>query len=271
MDAVRVVTINTDKGDGPYHARMRLIAAQLGELAPDIVACQEAFVSQEASASTPSLLAEALGMHLFFSPAREKTREFDGREVRSFSGMALLSRVAWQARETIPLPADSRDGERVAQLGRVELAGVQLTIANIHLTHLRDEDDLRARQLATALQHSGVANAAGPVLVCGDFNTAFDGPVLGPLLQSGSCVDIRDAWDDGGGTGPRGTLVHRGRGGPCIDYILSIARPGHGHPRFESSALALDTPKVPGGMFPSDHFAVTTVLHPHQLPTGGMP
>lgn len=264
MDGIRIVTINTWKGDGPYHRRMHLLARQLAELAPDIVACQEAFVSEEAGADTPRLLAEELGMNLFFSPAREKVRVFEGREVRSVSGMALLSRRPWQTRESIPVPSDRRDGERVAQVGAMELAGVLLTIANLHLTHLADADELRRRQLATVLHHSSVAGGVGPILVCGDFNTTFDGPVIGPLLADSSCVNIRDAWAAGGGTGPRGTLVGRAAPGPCIDYILSMALDGRRHPRFTSSRLALDMPAEPGGILPSDHFAVTTILHPDQ-------
>lgn len=268
MHGIRIVTINTGKGDGPYGRRLQLLANQLAEIAPDIVACQEAFVAEEAHADTPGMLAKALGMHLFFTPAREKLRRVEGREVHSISGLAMLSRLAWQSQGSIALPSDERDGERVAQVGQVGINGLAVTIANLHLTHLAHADELRARQLAAVLNHPTLATADAPSLVCGDFNTAFDGPVLGPLLESQPPARVRDTWELGGGGGPRGTLVSRGPSVPCIDYILSLATAGHGHPPFASSGLALHQPGVAGGIFPSDHFAVTTVLHLDQPESG---
>lgn len=110
---LRVVTINTGKGDGLYHRRIPWLVEQLAELSPAIIACQEVFVAAAAGAHTGQALAEGLAMHLAYSPARRKRRRLGERDVDSESGMALLSRKPWTAFETVTLPCDPRDRKSV--------------------------------------------------------------------------------------------------------------------------------------------------------------
>src|SRR3954453_16495858 len=91
--AMRVVTINTAKGDGEYAERLRVLADQLGALQPDVVAVQEAFVACDGSLATANRLASTLGMHVNYASARKKPRSVDGRMVASESGLALLTRT----------------------------------------------------------------------------------------------------------------------------------------------------------------------------------
>lgn len=260
MTAIRIVTVNTGKGDGPYRARLGLLVEQLQELRPDIVALQEAFRADGHGVDTTSELARALQMSMFYSPARGKEREFEGQPTWSDSGLALLSRRPWLTARTIVLPCDPRDGERIAQVGVTAVNGSPITVANLHLTHLRDCDELRALQLNLVLADSLLCEAPGPALVCGDFNTTFDGPVLGPLLAGSGPCDLRDTWLLGDGDTIRGTLPGYRAGDRCVDYILSLVRANAEHPRFTNSALAL-TRSSADGTLPSDHYAVTTCLH----------
>ncbi|MGD9893835.1 MAG: hypothetical protein AB7U18_21335, partial [Dehalococcoidia bacterium] len=58
---IRIVTINTGKCDGLYRVRIRWLARELARLEPDIIALQEAFITEDGSAHTPSELAARLG------------------------------------------------------------------------------------------------------------------------------------------------------------------------------------------------------------------
>jgi len=256
MDGFRIVTINTGKGDGLYRSRMRLLVDQLAEFSPDLVACQEAFASKDAHADTARLLAGELGMNLAYSPARRKRRFFGERYVDSESGMALLSRKRWVAFEALTLPCDPRDGERVAQIGVLDLGRVRLVVANVHLTHLRDGDPLRVRQLDTVLRHPLFRHGGSVRLICGDFNTTAEGAVLRPIL--GQPTGVRDTWELGGGFGPRGTLAGPGPSGPCVDYILSVDGPPD--VMFEGTTIALDRHHPEHGILPSDHLGIATTL-----------
>src|SRR4051794_32967116 len=113
---MRVVTINTAKGDGAYAQRVVLLAKQLQALRPDVVALQESLVASDGSLGTASRLASALGMHVSYASARRKPRTVEGRTVASESGLALLTRTPLREHSAVALPWDPTDGERVAQL-----------------------------------------------------------------------------------------------------------------------------------------------------------
>lgn len=259
MTSCRIVTINTGKCDGAYYRRMRVLIEQLAAIEPDVIALQESFRSDDVCGDTAGVLASALRMHAFYTPARRKERKFGEVMAMSESGMALLSRVPWSRTESVVLPMDPRDGERIAQVARLDLDGALVTFANLHLTHLREADDLRARQLGALLAHPLIESAQGPVIALGDFNTAADGPVLSPLIGGDTRFSVRDTWNLGGGSGERGTLVNPAAQGRCVDYILSIARDEAAHPRFSSSKMVLQEPDCDGN-YPSDHFGVATTL-----------
>lgn len=260
MAITRVVTINTGKCDGPYRERLRLLARQLNDLEPDIVALQECFAAEDLGLNTACFLAEALEMCLFASPARHKDRDCEGQEVPSSSGLALLARGSWLTMQTIALPSDPADGERIAQAATTCVRGHLIHVTNLHLTHLRGADDLRARQLRTALTAGGDAGQADASLVCGDFNTTIDGPVIRPFLSCGEGPRLIDTWTAGHGDANRGTLARTGPEGRCVDYILSLNAYDGSPVEFGGSRIVLDEPG-PRGVLPSDHYGVLTELH----------
>src|SRR5688572_26954049 len=112
---LRVVTINTGKGDGQYACRLALLADGLTRLDPDIVLLQESFIALDGSAHTARFLADRLGMQAAIAPARRKLREVEGRTVDSESGLAVLSRWMIRGSTTLALPSDPEDGDRIAQ------------------------------------------------------------------------------------------------------------------------------------------------------------
>jgi len=264
MQALRIVTINTGKGDGAYRPRIDWLAEELAALEPDVVALQESFRDRAGDFDTAETLIRRTGLTGCWSPARLKRRWCDGREVESWSGMALLSRIPLSQVDIIDLPADPDDGDRVAQVGYFEAEDRRIVIANLHLTHLRERDDLRSEQLQCVLEHPQMRADEAIRLVCGDFNTTLAGPVLGELVGDGPFGSVTDAYTAGGGPRDRATLKPRAGAteGRCVDHILSVAPSGSEHPVFTSSAVVLKRPQPGTGLLPSDHFGVATTLLP---------
>jgi endonuclease/exonuclease/phosphatase family metal-dependent hydrolase len=268
--AIRVVTINTGKCDGPYRARLRWLISELARLEPDIIALQEAFIADDGSAHTPRELAARLGMQVAVARARLKERICEGRPLTGWSGLALLGRRPWTRQDVLRLPADERDGERIALFGVTSSGGHELTIANTHLTHLRDADALRRTQLEAVLHHPLLRRTDGVRLLCGDLNTMPDGPVLSPYLAGTAQPRLLDTYLLGGGTEPRGTLTPRPNTpdpthNPCIDFILMPADGPDAAPSFRDSRVVLNRPRPATGIYPSDHYSViTTVVLSHR-------
>ena len=260
---VRVLTINTGKCDGAYTARLAWLVEEVRRLQPDIVLCQEAFQDLGRQRDTAGALARRLRMDLAWAPARFKERCCEGEMVLGWSGMAMLSIQPWSHTETIVLPTLAQDGDRVAQIGTIDLPGQQLVVANVHLTYLRGEDELRREELQTVLDHPLLRDNSAMRLICGDFNTTLSGPVLAPLLGEGPVGSLRDAFSLAGAPLPRTTLAPREDGvSPpvCIDHILSLARNASDQPLLTSSSIVLDRPDPESGSYPSDHFGVATTL-----------
>jgi endonuclease/exonuclease/phosphatase family metal-dependent hydrolase len=261
VPGIRVITINTGKCDGNYPERVEWLASELQRLAPDVVAMQECFKSDDGALDTAAMVAQALGMNLLWTPARFKCRPTRGGNMcTGWSGMALLAAGHWLESEDVILPCDPVDGERVAQIAVATVEGAVLTVANIHLTHLRGADRLRLQQLTTVLARPLLHDDFGPPrLVCGDFNAALrKGAGLESMLNGIEGVSVVDSFDLGAGHGERSTLP--GRPDLCVDFILSVAREPRAHPLFTSSERVLDRTHPITGDLPSDHYGVATTL-----------
>src|ERR1700753_484135 len=88
-EQIKIVTINTWKCDGEYRKRIQVMVKQLADLKPDIIACQECFVSE--TADTLHYLSDCLKMNYCYLPGRRKMRLFEGKETDSESGLGVLS------------------------------------------------------------------------------------------------------------------------------------------------------------------------------------
>lgn len=252
--SLRIVTINTGKGDGPYSQRLDLLATGLQQLRPDIVLLQEALATDNGKRHTLDTLAARLDMHASYAPARRKHRLVEGEHLLCSSGLGILTRQAVTATAVVSLPSDPADGERIAQLSSLEWNSRWFLIANIHLSHLSGQDDLRRRQLATLLSHPWFDQNWSARMVGGDLNT----PVgkLPTLFDDLSEWTWRDGYSAGGGASDRATVpVNAPSGeGKCIDFILSVSREPASHPRFQDARVVLDEPE--NGVYPSDHRGV---------------
>jgi endonuclease/exonuclease/phosphatase family metal-dependent hydrolase len=259
MTDVKIVTINTAKGESPYHHRLDLLAEGLSLIDPDIILLQESLSTVDGLCNTARKIGSWLGMHSYEEPARRKMREVGAQWVDSLSGLAILSRIPALETRRLILSTVPADGERIAQLATFEFNGDRLLIANTHLTHLRGRSELRCRQFGELMAHDWFAGRWDARIIGGDLNTPA--VRLDELLQGVSAWEFRDTYPVGGGMEPRATIPAASDPwtGYCVDFILSAAPRSAAHPEFYDSKVIL-TDCDPAGVFPSDHRGVMTTL-----------
>lgn len=261
MTSFRIATINTAKGDGPYLERLDALLAGLSDLDLDIIALQEVLLSEDGRLDTARVLARGLGMACAYVPARWKRRVVQGRTVATWSGLALLSRLPIADVATRPLPSTDRDGERRVLLTRVSQGGVCLRIANTHLTHLRDAQQVRRVQLTAVLAESWWHGPASIRLLCGDLNAGPASDELIAVRERSQGWHVVDAYSAGGGM-PRSSVripVTASPGEFRIDHIWSLAPSENAQPSFSEARVALTEPAA-NGVLPSDHLAVAVTV-----------
>jgi len=236
---LRVVTLNTWKGDGAYAARLAAMTAGLASLSADIVALQEAFAGSDGGFDTAQHLARSLGMSATALPLRRKVRSVEGRSMDSTSGLAVLSRWSIRSHFSIGLTGDPRDGERGALIVDLEIGGRGVCVACVHLTHLDGADEMRRREWHEV---ESALTRTMPTIVAGDFNA----PIEIFDLHRGRFIDSRQAC----GEPARPTTVDPALG--CIDHVL-FSRDAGLRPLRWATALG---PSADGGVAASDHRAV---------------
>lgn len=256
--ALRIVTINTAKGDGAYRRRIELLVAGLKQLEPDIILLQEALATASGTLDTTADLASGLGMPSTFATARTKSRNVEDEWLMCSSGLGALSHLPLLETERLTLPCDPADGERVAQLLAFDLDGQPLLVVNLHLSHLRGRDDLRRDQIRALCDHSWFEREWQTRIIAGDFNTT---PASIPsLFDAADGWHWLDSYPAACGSEPRATVPVDARPGEgfCVDYIISIARQPVSHPEFHNAAIVLTDPT--DGVYPSDHRGVMVDL-----------
>lgn len=254
-----LLTINTWKCDGDYYIRREVLLRELATAGAQVILCQECFRSADEQTDTLGYLAAGLNMSAYFLPARRKERLLAGEWVDSFSGLGILTSLPVLDQAVVDLPAVAADQDRKAQLLTLEpLPGHKMLIANIHLTHLRD-DRLRREQLGSLLDAMR-DHPAAIRLVGGDWNAESDSAVLNDMLLPVRAVDC---YRLGGGSGPRISLLESLRNGHpvCVDHFFSL--PGSGdeiYPSVLRADIVLNKPDAATGLYPSDHFGIRITM-----------
>lgn len=251
---MRIVTINTGKGDGAYAHRLNWLCDELARLDADVILLQEALAEVDGDLSTAGFLATTLHRHAYWSPARRKRRLVEGAWRDTWSGLVVLSR--WESLDsaTLELPSHPDDGQRVAQLVRLPAATAPLIIANLHLSHLPGQDTLRHRQLETVLDHPWLTGTGAMGLVGGDFNTPLSR--LDALL-AGQPQHLIDPFGSATPEAERATIPVAPSASPrrCIDYLLLTNHPSAPPLRVATTRVVLNRPSSDGA-YPSDHCGV---------------
>jgi len=244
---IRIISLNTWKCDGNYLQRIEAIKLQLAQLAPDIVALQECFAAREVNVHTARTLSTHLNMPYQWAPARFKARNFNDNMIDSHSGLAILSRFPVQDHQIISLPSAAADGERIAQIVRLEINHNTILIANLHLTHLKGAQSLRKEQLNSLMEWISEDPSTSYIFLCGDFNAEVD---TVPLQFLENSFQARHSFYLYQKTQYPPATIHD----KCIDFIYVIPEKNQIYPTCNDSSIVLNEPYQ--GVYPSDHAGV---------------
>ena len=255
-NSIRIITLNTWKGDGLYDWRLQLMARELYSLMPDVLCLQEAVRSDDFQIDTADFLADFLDMEKVYAPARWKSRKIGSYEYNCTSGLAILSAYDVDKHWTDNLPVVPEDPERIACTAQIQVDHHLLSITNLHLTHLPDADRLRCEQLISVMRQNSGLEDTSIWLCCGDFNLSLSEELLSSIAQQTS-QQIIDCYLAGHGSLPGATLVksNRSSSNSRIDHILILQGRDQTPPRINNSRVVLDEPDFEG-CYPSDHFGV---------------
>jgi endonuclease/exonuclease/phosphatase family metal-dependent hydrolase len=242
-----LLTINTWKCDGDYYNRREVLKKELLKSNAQVILCQECFCSADGRIDTLEYLSQELGMRAYAVPARKKKRLLGEQWVDSTSGLGILTPLAVKGVSAVELPSTETDGGRKVQLLTIELAsGVELLIANIHLTHCPD-DTLRRCQLQTVLEAMKTSKSAFRI-IGGDWNTEADSSILRQMMET---TPAADCYVLGNGAGRPRWVDHF--------FTLSVSEPSI-YPVFIRAGIVLDQPDADSGLYPSDHFGIRITL-----------
>jgi endonuclease/exonuclease/phosphatase family metal-dependent hydrolase len=252
-------------------ARMALLARALAELAPDVVAVQEALVARAGSVADG--LAARLGFAMRFAaanpsivpppvsqriPAALRAR-IDGviRAALDFQeGVAILTRlpIREHAVHALPRPRFALEN-RIALRCRVVTASGDVDVWSAHLTRAGGGHGRQTGALARLVLRE---SRAVPAFVLGDFNVEAGAPALRPFDDAGFVDAARAAPPDGPALtawqrvdAPGATVSRR------VDFCwLAPEKPP---PIVSRCRIVLDRPGVDADgrpLWPSDHYGV---------------
>ena len=207
---IRIITINTWKGDGSYDLRMQMMVAELYNLQPDIVCLQESVRTEDYQIDTAEFLAELLGLEMVYAPARLKNRSIDNFDFRCYSGLAILSSSTINCHWVTSIPTVEEDPERMAFSAQTYQGNHKIMVTNLHLTHIGRQDDFRLKQFSSIIEQNAEIAALSVWFCCGDFNCSLDsGRLL--ALEKENGLTISDCYLNGNGRLPGGTLASTSR------------------------------------------------------------
>jgi endonuclease/exonuclease/phosphatase family metal-dependent hydrolase len=238
---IDLLTINTWKCDGDYYERRQVLAAGLRRMdfTDHVIFCQECFQTIDGEVDTLRYLSDVLNIPGYFAPARRKPRSLAGTLTDSYSGLGILTNLAVSSRATIELPSGAADGGRVAQLLTLKLtSGRSMLVVNVHLTHLRNSQELRVRQLISVLQEMSISPAHYRI-IGGDLNAEENSTEIQLLKEQGPVIS---------------SASHR------VDHLLIVRPAAKPYPQLTNAETVLDQPDAENGLYPSDHFGVHAQL-----------
>ncbi len=269
---LRVVTFNLLhggpssgwRGDGEHlEERLAMVRRELGVLAPDVVALQEASITR-GRGNVAARLATALGLHVTHASATRRVSGLawiDGLIVWGINfeeGPAILSRFPIVTTHVVDLPRCRRFYDpRVLLHAVVQTPRGPLDVFATHTGH----DPCQVRRIAQVVS---ARRGPLPALVMGDFNAAETMDWMAALGREHGFVDAFRA----ARPGEPGATVWQQPGAPAptvtrrVDFIFVVPN-GAPAPRVLTSRVVLDRPaRRPDGstLWPSDHYGVLAEL-----------
>ena len=247
---MRVVTYNIWNVEGDWEQREPSLVSLLRAVSPDILALQEASVS-EMHANQAEELATALEMEMVGSllPSPNRGPDFE-------MGNVVLSR--WPITESDSTIIPSERNNRSCVRAQVETPAGVIQVFVTHLSADLNQADVRESQVRHVLQWTDPF-ATQTCLLLGDFNAAPDAPEIRQITHPEGGQPWLDTWaalrpDDPGLTSIRANPYrqHRHKPDRRVDYVFLRDPAQHWRP---CEAQLLGTHEVQG-VYPSDHFGV---------------
>jgi endonuclease/exonuclease/phosphatase family metal-dependent hydrolase len=261
----RILTWNVWWRFGPAWAdRQPGLLARLREAAPDLVALQECWGTEETSQAHE--FAAELGLEAaFVAPALPPVPDPPVRadHVGVEVGIGLLSRWPIAAARAVVMPSRHRRPAPTAMIATVRHPGGPLHVVAACLEWVPAFGDDRAAQaqMLVDLARDPARDGPLPVVVFGDLNAAPGSPILRPLRDA-----LVDAWLAGGGD-PAATTRRSGHPhSPTDTPELADQRIDHIFFRAGQPGLQVSVPAVAlvgdpvDGLDPSDHMGVMCEL-----------
>jgi endonuclease/exonuclease/phosphatase family metal-dependent hydrolase len=240
---LRIGTLNLEQNHKRWEVRRELIAGQLKDLHPDLLALNEIHIPNEAGRWLQRAAARLMGTR--YALLQQSKVGDDSRS----EAEGLLTRCP--VIETASL--DYRSHNCVALATRFEIEGRLLDIYVTHLIAARVEDRARQGQVTQLLEWIGRRDDADYSVACGDFNAAPDQPSIRLMstafrptqTEATAFTPLREP--GGGPSHPEWERFDR-----CIDYIWVSESV-----KVKSSGLCFNKPAEDDpDLWPSDHVGV---------------
>jgi len=265
---LRILTLNIWQEQGPWSQRMDAICDALEALAPDLICLQEVREVPQKIPNQAETLAEALGMEYVY----EVAQPWGGGD----EGIAILSRDPVRRRVSAELPTGEGRSRRVVLGARVEpSSGVGVWVFTTHLAYRLRDGALREAQVVAVDQFIEAQREDGEtVVLCGDFNAIPEADEIrylkGLTTLEGRRAYYQDAYcllhpsapgitwsSENPYTEPMAFLPRDRR----LDYVFVSPPTKEGRGRIYSCDIVCNTPNI-HGIWPSDHYALVTVIEP---------
>ncbi len=255
---VRIVTLNLWNDRSDVESRIKVAAAGIKALAPDVIALQEVAAGEKIG-NQAEMLANAIDGHVAFDPVHER------RAGESLMGNAVVSRYPIKRMESMSLPSVIDDPRRAMYCALDTPHGI-LPFYNCHLSWEMWNSPRREAQVVALDDFVRARPGDCPPIICGDFNATPDSAAIffmtGKMSLSGRGTYYRDAWarrhphEDGytwSDKNPHAVRwIERNR---RLDYIFVGQTREDGWGAVLDSRVVLDMPGAEGH-YASDHFGV---------------
>jgi endonuclease/exonuclease/phosphatase family metal-dependent hydrolase len=240
---LRIATLNLEQDHKCWELRRELIAAQLSELNPDMLALNELSFPAQTGRWLQRAAAERLATKYTLL---QQPKVGDATRVE---GEGLLAR--YPVIETSSL--DYRSHNCIALVARFEIEKRLLDVYVTHLINVRVDESVREYQVAQLLEWVRTRDDADCSVVCGDFNTTPDQPSIRLMSTLFSPTQLQPtAFTPLQEPGGKPTHPEWERFDRCIDFIWvskSI--------RVQASGLCFNKPAPDNPiLWPSDHVGV---------------
>lgn len=240
---LRIATLNLEQDHKCWEARRHLIAAQLKELNPDLLALNEIHISSQSGRWLQQVAAKA------GATSYALLQQSKAGDESSVQGEGLLTR--YPVFESANL--DYQSHNCVALVARFEIAARLLDVYVTHLIAVRVGESAREEQVSRLLEWIRSRDDTDLSVVCGDFNAAPDQPSIRLMSQVFSPTQTEPtAFTPLREPGGKPTHPEWERFDRCIDYIW-VSR----GVRVRATGLCFDRPADNNpDLWPSDHVGV---------------